>query len=235
MAPWVNEVELVHSKRVISDLGDFSHLREPARCAARIGQAFSDATHTLLIQPGWESEIPEIERNGRCFTDGCGTISRELLSLVWEDFGKTGRNNATVLQVRYRGICPIAAATLDGLSPRADLGSGAKGLLSLDSTLSGRTLRLRNSMIKFRGSSDHNLKINSANYKPLSNYLNTQFVTILQDLGVPEEAFLALQQEAIVDLQQILQTPINGARHLERNMITSGQGPALIRFCGICV
>lgn len=103
MAPWVNKVELIHSKIVIGALGDFSQLREPARCAARIGQAFSDATHTINIQPEWESEMPDIKGNNRVFSDGCGTISKNLLSIIWQEFAKTGRRHATVLQIRYRG------------------------------------------------------------------------------------------------------------------------------------
>lgn len=116
-----------------------------------------------------------------------------------------------------------------GMKSFADHDLGAKGLVSLDSTLSGRSLRLRDSMIKFRGSNDFSLEINNAAYRPLTNYLNTQFVAILEDLGVPEDAFLALQQEAVSDLQRLLQTPINAAIHLERNLITAGQAPRLIR------
>lgn len=153
MAPFVvqSQGRLIHAQHLIQDLGDFSTIRSPAKCAARIGQTFSDSTHTIRIRPDMIRKIPDIERNDRVFTDGCSTLSQGLLSKVWKELRKTRKRQASVLQIRFQG---------------------AKGVLSLDSSLSGDILCLRESMIKFEGSPDFDLEICSAAYVPLPMYLN---------------------------------------------------------------
>lgn len=158
MAPFVFKPEggLIHAQKLIKNLGDFRAIRNPARCAARIGQTFTDATHTIRIRPEMIREIPDVKRNNRVFTDGCATISQGLLSQVWRELRKTKKRLATVLQIRFQG---------------------AKGVLSLDPTLPGDMLCLRESMIKFRASPDLDLEICGAAYSPLPMYLN-QYVHV---------------------------------------------------------
>jgi len=60
-------------------------------------------------------------------------------------------------------------------------------MLALDPSLDGEQIFLRPSMIKFQGSTDQNLEICGAAYKPLPMYLNRDFVKILEDLGVPTQ------------------------------------------------
>ena len=103
-------------------------------------------------------------------------------------------------------------------------------MLALDPSLTGEKLCLRPSMVKFEGSTDQNLEICGAAYRPLPMYLNRDFVKILEDLGVPIESFLALQKKAVKRLQDIIQSPVNAARFLEVNHVClCARTPLLIR------
>lgn len=200
MAPFIENGELVHAKEVIRRLGDFAKIKSPAKCAARIGQTFSDANDTIKVQSDTTViQMPDVKRNGYCFTDGVGTISQDLLLDVWMEFTRTRRHNATLLQIRY---------------------GGAKGMLVLDSRLTGKKLCLRDSMVKF-DSEDSNLEICGAAFKPLPCYLNRQFIKIFEDLGVPDEAFLELQQQAVKMLELMTKSPVNAANFLEMQTIGS--------------
>ena len=108
MAPCSYNGSLIYHNDIIKDLKNFSGICTPARCAARIGQAFSDTRDAITFAAGIvkdNNELPDIERNGRVFSDGVGTNSQEALELIW---GKLppGRGRPTVLQIRYQGKSP---------------------------------------------------------------------------------------------------------------------------------
>jgi len=104
-------------------------------------------------------------------------------------------------------------------------------MLTLDTTLQGERLCLRPSMTKFPAPDAHDLEICGAAYKRLPMYLNRQFVKILEDLGVPSEAFLRLQERAVALLQLMAKSPINAANFLEANFVgTAARLPCLIRM-----
>lgn len=94
---------LVIPPQVIKQLGDFTAIRSPAKCAARIGQAFSDTTGAITIKPEASVRKPDVERNGRTFSDGCGTISEMLLKEVWRGYPLGRDLKPTVLQIRFAG------------------------------------------------------------------------------------------------------------------------------------
>ncbi|KAL8665874.1 MAG: hypothetical protein Q9168_007610 [Polycauliona sp. 1 TL-2023] len=94
----------------------------------------------------------------------------------------------------------------------------AKGMISLDDRLEGELLCLRPSMIKFEAVSDR-IEICGAGFKPLNMYLNRQLIKILEDLGVPDQSFLDLQDEAVEQLRITTENPINAAYYLQRNDI----------------
>jgi RNA dependent RNA polymerase len=66
-------------------------------------------------------------------------------------------------------------------------------MLALDSRLEGKSVFLRESMIKFRESTSTDLEICKAGYKPLPLYLNQQMIKILEDMGVDHQFFMDLQ------------------------------------------
>ena len=98
---------------------------------------------------------------------------------------------------------------------------GAKGMISLDTRLRGDQLVLRDSMIKFDGSNSEDIEICEAAYRPLTMYLNRQFIKILEDMGVDDQFFLDLQAQEVQRLRMITDSPINASSFLKRQSIGS--------------
>jgi RNA dependent RNA polymerase len=105
MAPFVHKGALQLYQKVIENLGDFSHIRSPAKCAARIGQAFSNTPNTIPLGSARVEEIPDVERNGRVFSDGVGTFSPSVLNQIWDALPSKHLVKPTVFQIRYSGKC----------------------------------------------------------------------------------------------------------------------------------
>ncbi|KAL1800749.1 hypothetical protein ACET3X_001091 [Alternaria dauci] len=198
MAPFEKDGIFIRAGDVIRDLGDFTHIHCSAKCAARIGQAFSDTMFSVQIpSTAFVTETKDdVVRNGRTFSDGCGTISLELMSKVWKALPPDRRRlRPTILQIRYRG---------------------AKGVLSLDQSLPGEQLHVRKSMTKYIANETWQaLELCGAAYKPLQVFLNHQFIKILEDLGVPARNFKAVQDEAVRTLKRMTEHPLNAASFLE--------------------
>lgn len=204
------EDRMVYPSDVIKSLGNFTDIQVPARCAARIGQCFSDTTDTVPLEKDVVDVMLDIERNGRCFTDGVGVISWEQLREVWKKFSLAGRKHATCIQIRFQGV---------------------KGMLALDHSLQGKVVKFRESMQKFRESPSKDLEVVGAGYKPLPMYLNRQLICILEGLGTHSAALLGLQQRALEGLEDMVKLPINAARYLEINRYgTACKLPSLIRW-----
>lgn len=191
--------ELMTVGKVISRLGDFSHIRSPSKFAARLGQTFSDTLTSVSVDRDMIKRIKDVERNGRVFSDGCGTISKEILWRIYRDYPRNAVVRPTVFQVRI---------------------SGAKGMLSLDTTLEGPTICLRDSMIKFRAETDHNIEVCGAGIHSLPCYLNAPLIKILEDLGAPRDVFLELQRAEVESLRQAVRSPQQAAIFLDQAHIT---------------
>lgn len=85
-------------------------------------------------------------------------------------------------------------------------------------------------MIKFEGTKVSDIEICGAAFKPLPMFLNRQLIKILEDLHVPDEAFLNLQADAVEKLRMTTVSPINAATFLDRNSIGKpARTPWLIR------
>jgi hypothetical protein len=191
--------ELITVDSLISKLGDFSHIKSPSKFAARLGQTFSDTLTSISVDKDIVKRIDDVERNGRVFSDGCGTISKEILWKIYRDYPRNAAVRPTVFQVRI---------------------SGAKGMLSLDPTLKGPTICLRDSMIKFRAEADHNIEICGSAIHSLPCYLNAPLIKILEDLGVPRDLFLELQREEVESLRQTVRSPQQAAIFLDQAHIS---------------
>ena len=84
-------------------------------------------------------------------------------------------------------------------------------------------------MIKFKGEGS-DIEICGAGLKPLPMYLNRPLIKILEDLGVPESAFLHLQEVAIDQLRMTTESPVNAANFLQRSYIgKAARLPWLVR------
>lgn len=91
-------------------------------------------------------------------------------------------------------------------------------MISLDNRLKGDKLCLRPSMIKFDGPGT-DIEICGAGLRPLPMYLNRQLIKILEDLEVPESAFLELQAAEVEKLRNTTKSPVNAANFVRRNKI----------------
>ena len=216
MAPFVLDETLIFAQNVIRSLGDFSLIRSPAKCAARIGQAFSQTLSSVQIAPAAFQTMPDIERNGRTFSDGVGTCSSEVLQEIWSKYTQARKLKPTVLQIRYQGRYTTFNLCRD---VSLSCSTGAKGVISLDTRLEGAALRLRPSMIKFEGTNVADIEICGAANKPLPMYLNRQLIKILEDLDVPPESFMNLQATAVENLRFTTTSAINASNFLRRNFI----------------
>ena len=107
MAPFSHNGELLHARAVIAKIGDFSAIHSPAKCAARIGQAFSDTLIAVGIPIESVSIIADIERSGRTFSDGCGLISHLVHNRICELYAQSRKLKPTLFQIRFAGMPPI--------------------------------------------------------------------------------------------------------------------------------
>ncbi|KAJ5220072.1 RNA-dependent RNA polymerase eukaryotic-type [Penicillium chermesinum] len=145
-------------------MGQFSHIKNVARHAARIGQCFS-TTRAVVGCPVEVKKCDEISRNGQCFSDGVGKISRFLAQMTTEE---------------------LKFQTIAGRYPCAfqfRLG-GSKGMLVVSDDPQPKEVHIRPSQDKFP--SDHTgLEIiRHSQYSPAS--LNRQLILVLSSLGIPD-------------------------------------------------
>ena len=49
--------------------------------------------------------MPDIERNGRKFSDGVGTCSTEVLEKIWREYPQARGLKPTIYQIRFMGKC----------------------------------------------------------------------------------------------------------------------------------
>ena len=103
-------------------------------------------------------------------------------------------------------------------------------MLSLDTALKGHQVRLRESMVKFSGSPSNEVEMCGNNNRPLPFKLNRQLIKILEDLGVPNNVFLGLQDRAIRRLRLSALSRDVAMEFVISNLSDSSSGlPRLIR------
>ncbi|EFR03506.1 RNA-dependent RNA polymerase 1 [Nannizzia gypsea CBS 118893] len=191
--------DYLDAKTIIGNIGHFDHIRSPSKQAARIGQAFSDTLTSISVSKEVvKMKAPDVKRNGRVFSDGVGVISRELMYRIWNEYALRERVKPTVFQIRI---------------------AGAKGMVSLDTRKKGEFLMLRESMVKFPTDDLYNIEICGAGIRALPFYLNNQIIKILEDLGVPFEAFHQLQQDEISFLYSTFSSIERAANFLEESPV----------------
>ncbi|KKA26661.1 hypothetical protein TD95_001628 [Thielaviopsis punctulata] len=187
---------------IIRNLGNFSDIRTPARCAARIGQAFSETPFSVSLG---ENDIkycyiPDLKSpdGKRVFSDGVGSISYDAVEVIWNNI-PNNESFPTCFQVRW---------------------GGAKGMLALDARLSGKVICVRKeSMVKFESTDIHELEICDMASRPLRLVLNRQIIKILEDMGVPNEWFIDIQAGEIEALRTVTSDPYNTSSFLQDQLI----------------
>ena len=102
MAPFIQDGSLLTAPALIKKLGDFSAIRCPAKCAARIGQNFTDLNSFVDLPLDAVQHVPDVERNNRVFSDGCSAVSPAIIKRIWKNYELLSFK-ATVFQIRLGG------------------------------------------------------------------------------------------------------------------------------------
>ncbi|XEV03856.1 hypothetical protein FSHL1_009143 [Fusarium sambucinum] len=156
-------------------MGQFSHIKVVAKYAARLGQCFSTTRDVRGISSPNTLQIPDIEKNGYCFTDGVGKISMFLAKLVGEDMALDVCADPSAFQFRM---------------------GGCKGVLAIwPEDAKGTEVHIRESQKKFESNSKGLEIIRWARYSTAT--LNQQTIPILECLGVPIESFTTLLDQQL--------------------------------------
>uniref|UniRef100_A0A6P6GIP9 RNA-dependent RNA polymerase n=1 Tax=Ziziphus jujuba TaxID=326968 RepID=A0A6P6GIP9_ZIZJJ len=191
-------------------MGDFRHIRNVAKYAARLGQSFSSSRETLSVFHHEREIIPdiEVEKGGvnYCFSDGIGKISAEFAERV---AGKCSISyTPSAFQIRYGGY---------------------KGVVAIDPT-SFKKLSLRESMGKYKSKNIKLDVLSWSSYHPC--FLNRQIVTLLSTLGVKDRVFEKKQKEAINQLEAILTDPLRARQGLE--LMFPGENTNILKEMLVC-
>ncbi|KAL3429117.1 RNA dependent RNA polymerase-domain-containing protein [Aspergillus tetrazonus] len=199
-APFIDDDGSLQSYfTIIKAIGRFSEITSPARCAARIGQAFSETPFAVNLKGNGIHvlRIPDVQVGGRVFSDGVGTISAKAVDVIHGTLPP--RNGApTCFQIRL---------------------GGAKGMLSLDPRLRGSKICIRPSMTKFQTDDQVNVEICGSGSKPIPLFLNRQVIKILEDMGVDGEWFMTLQELRIEQLRKATATTKNTAAFVKSQSV----------------
>jgi RNA-dependent RNA polymerase len=93
------EIVRVDGEYIRDQIGDFRGtplMKQPSKYAARIAQAFtSTKSSTSIDRAEWE-EVEDLGREPYLFTDGVGTISKDLGNRIWKELCKDGRRSNRV-------------------------------------------------------------------------------------------------------------------------------------------
>jgi hypothetical protein len=186
---------LITAATIIERLGRFHDLEYdrdlifcPARYAARISQAFTTTDSSISVPAEEIFTEDDVNFGKYCFTDGVGSISPQLARKIWRALQKRG-SRSTRRAMTYPRAFQIRLV-------------GAKGMLSVDHKLSGDTVVLRPSMIKFDAPHSTDVEIAQAFVRPSKYYLNRPLIMVLEGLGVQYDVFERLQDAAVRDVEE---------------------------------
>ncbi|RDW86205.1 uncharacterized protein DSM5745_02847 [Aspergillus mulundensis] len=148
-------------------MGQFSHIRNIAKYAARLGQCFS-TTRAFSGCTAHVKKINDVERNGYTFSDGVGKISKFLAQMA-----------ASELKIKTPTKEPPSAYQFR-------LG-GCKGMLIVSPEAQRQEVHIRKSQYKFPALSQ-GLEIIRWSQFTIAT-LNRQLILVLSTLGVTDSMF----------------------------------------------
>jgi RNA-dependent RNA polymerase len=93
----------ITAQSIRDSLGNFDKvIKCPARYGARMSQAFSPTDPSIVLHKSVIKYIPDLKtrQTNQEFSDGCGTISRELAEETWE--GMLGQLPDTRRRLRHK-------------------------------------------------------------------------------------------------------------------------------------
>ncbi|KAI6381831.1 hypothetical protein MCOR25_001061 [Pyricularia grisea] len=161
-------------------MGRFSHIRNVGKYAARLGQCFSTTRSIDRVAMPWIKTIPDIEKNGYCFTDGVGKISSLWAVVIAEN-----------LKLDY---VPSAFQFRMG---------GCKGVLVVWEDVKGQEIHIRPSQLKFE--TDHSrLEVIRCSHFSVAS-LNRQTISVLTSLGIKDEVFESMLAEQLAKYNRAME------------------------------
>ena len=99
---------LLDARSIIPLLGDFSKILSPAKCAARIGQTFTETVNSIAVDTSHVTIAKDIKTcvggRERIFSDGVGTLSHSLLRKILKGYALQKTVKPTVFQIRIAGM-----------------------------------------------------------------------------------------------------------------------------------
>lgn len=192
-------------------MGDFDHIRNVAKYAARLGQSFSSSRETLNVRSDEIEVIPDVEirslETRYVFSDGIGKISAEFARKVAKKCGLT-EFSPSAFQIRYGGY---------------------KGVVAVDPN-SSKKLSLRKSMSKFESGNTKLDVLAWSKYQPC--YMNRQLITLLSTLGVEDNVFEKKQREVVDRLDAILTDPLEA--HEALGLMAPGENTNILKELILC-
>ena len=177
-------------------MGSFRDIKIIAKHASRLGQCFSttraiNGTKVKIV------EIMDIKRNGYCFTDGVGKISKFLAQLAASELGITHPSGEPPSVFQFR------------------LG-GCKGVLAVSPDAKMREIHIRKSQYKFPASHEGLEIIRWSQFATAS--LNRQLILILSSLGVPDGVFANKLKKQLSNLEQAMEDDKMALNLLQRQV-----------------
>ncbi|KAH9888525.1 RNA dependent RNA polymerase-domain-containing protein [Cubamyces lactineus] len=168
----------VELERRINSYGEFSKIKNVAKCAKRIGLLFSKAEIDWTLDPKYTQDIEDIIVNGENFSDGCGLIAPHFARMLSrrKRIVFHGRPyTPSVFQIRYKGY---------------------KGVLMQHRELSKECVaQFRASQRKFKATNDNTFSVVAHSVPYAYARLNNEIVVLLSSLGITHETFLRRQEE----------------------------------------
>ncbi|KAF9651464.1 RdRP-domain-containing protein, partial [Thelephora ganbajun] len=211
MIPFERDGRLVNAESIRKSLGDFSQDEtKPAKMAARMAQAFTATNPSITLVRGEWEDMDDLGEKPHLFTDGVGTISKELGSRIWKALCEERQNRENALepsayQIRFLGY---------------------KGVVAIDEQLEGIKMRLRPSMKKFKvpNAESAEIEIVQPFGYPINAYLNRQLIVVLEDRKVAADVFLKIQDDALARITGAQDSIDTACKFLQANGLGWGFG-----------
>lgn len=185
------------AQQIRDKLGHFSNINVVAKYCSRIGQCFSTTRATRWsVQT---EKIPDINRNGFCFTDGVGKISPFLAQMIAQELGYPSSSKDCPSAFQFRR-------------------EGCKGILVVDPSLTKHnSIQIRPSQEKFSGTSHQGLEIVRVSQFSTA-YLNVQLILVLSALGVDDRVFVRMMQHELRELKEAMDSEGKALELLQKNI-----------------
>ena len=198
---------------MINEFGNFLEIPCIEKRAKRIGLLFSNSEISCELNPEDTRDMPDVERNGHIFTDGCGLISESFAKKLTRQHKLSppylpSLYVPSVFQIRYKGYKGILMVAKDeDISQRVteidqlNFVSRAFNWIKIKLFRNENELKskvkviFRKSMKKFTDCPDNTFAIRSYSKPGRSAKLNTELVTLLSTNGIPDNVLIRKQTD----------------------------------------